>query len=141
VPLHAPDHAENTELPAGAAVSVTGVPLAKLALHVCPQSMPAGLLVTVPAPVPALCTVSWTGGGGPLNVAVTDVAAVSVKLQVPVPLHAPDHPPNVELALGVAVSVTGVPLAKLALHVCPQLIPAGLLLIVPAPVPALWTVS
>ena len=84
---------------------------------------------------------SCTGGGGLLNVAVTDVFTVSIKLHGLVPLQAPDHPENVEFPVGVAVSVTGVPLAKFALHVEPQLIPAGLLVIVPVPIPALWTVS
>jgi hypothetical protein len=74
-----------------------------------------------------------------LNVAVTDELAVRVTAHVPVPLQAPDQPANVEPVLGVAVSVTGVPLAKLALHVCPQLMPDGLLVIVPVPV--LCTVS
>ena len=41
-----------------AAVSVTSVPLANVALHVDAQLMPEGLLVTVPAPVPADRTVS-----------------------------------------------------------------------------------
>ena len=58
-----------------------------------------------------------------------------------VPLHAPDHPTNVEPAAGVAVSVTRVPERKLALQVGPQLIPAGLLLMVPAPFPLAWTLS
>ena len=71
-----------------------------------------------------------------MNVAVTEVLAVRVKLQVPVPIQAPDQPVNVEPVLGAAVSVTDVPLAKVALHVCPQLMPEGLLVIVPAPVPA-----
>jgi hypothetical protein len=66
---------------------------------------------------------------------------VNVTLQVLVPVHAPDQPANVEAALGAAVSVTMVPLVKFALHVAPQLIPAGLLVIVPAPVPVVWTVS
>ena len=75
-----------------------------------------------------------------MKVAVTEALLVNVKLQVPVPVQAPDQPANVEAAFGAAVSVTMVPLVKVALHVGPQLIPAGLLVIVPAPVPALWTV-
>ena len=76
-----------------------------------------------------------------VNVAVTAALPVKVTLQVPVPVQAPDQPVNVEVAFGTAVSVTMVPLVKLALHIAPQLIPAGLLMTVPAPVPALWTVS
>jgi hypothetical protein len=76
-----------------------------------------------------------------LNVAVAEALAVSVRLQVLVPLHPPDQPANVEPALGVAVRVTAVPLAKLVLHVAPQLIPAGLLVMVPPPEPALCTLS
>ena len=70
---------------------------------------------------------------------MTEVSAERVTAQVAVPLQAPDQPANVELAPGVAVSVIAVPLAKLAVHVVPQLIPAGLLVTVPAPV--LCTVS
>jgi hypothetical protein len=76
-----------------------------------------------------------------LNEAVTELAPVNVTLQVLVPVHAPDQPANVEVAFGAAVSVTMAPLVKLALHVGPQLMPAGLLVTVPAPAPALWTVS
>ena len=76
-----------------------------------------------------------------VNVAVTETSLVNVTLQVPVPVQAPDQPANVEPAFGAAVSVTMVPLVKLALHVAPQSIPAGLLVTVPAPVPALWTVT
>ena len=70
-----------------------------------------------------------------LNVAVTDVAAETVTEQVPVPVQAPDHPAKVEPALGVAVSVTVVPLANPAEQVEPQLIPAGELVTEPVPVP------
>jgi hypothetical protein len=136
VPVQAPDHPANVEPAFAAAVSVTAVPLLKLALQVDPQLIPAGLLVTVPAPVPALCTVSWTGVLA-VNDALTDVALATVTLQAPVPVQPPDQPANVELAFGAAVSVTIVPLLNVALHVCPQSIPAGLLVIVPAPVPVL----
>ena len=58
-------------------------------------------------------------------------------------MHPPLHPPNGELPTGVAVRVTGVPLAKLALHVpwvLAQLIPRGELVTVPEPLPAKLTV-
>jgi hypothetical protein len=74
-----------------------------------------------------------------LKVAVTEAAVEAVMLQAPVPLHAPDQPANVDPAFGAAVSVIAVPAAKLALHVDPQLMPAGLLVTVPAPVPAAVT--
>src|SRR5438552_2254003 len=101
--------------------------------------MPAGELVTVPLPVPALLTVSAKVGRA--KVAVTVVAALRVTVQVPVPEQPPPlQPVKVEPAAGVAVSVTAVPLAKLAEQVAPQLIPAGELVTVPLPVPAGLTV-
>src|SRR4030095_2158949 len=45
---------------AGAAVKVTAVPLANAAEQVGPHERPAGLLFTVPRPVPALETVKVT---------------------------------------------------------------------------------
>ena len=72
---------------------------------------------------------------------MTDALAVMLTVQVPVPVQAPDHPANEEPELAVAVNVTEVALEKLALHVCPQLMPAGALAMVPAPVPPLCTVS
>jgi len=53
----------------------------------------------------------------------------------------PVKPAKVDPEFGVAVSVTAVPLAKLALHVVPQVIPAGELVTDPAPVPAAATLS
>jgi hypothetical protein len=90
---------------------------------VLPQLMPAGALVTVPVPVPALLTervkvwASWE-----LNVAVQVVLAfiVTAPLLQPVPLQ----PENVELAAGMAVNVTVVPLVYVAEQMLPQLIPA-----------------
>ena len=73
--------------------------------------------------------------------AVTVVAAESVTVQGPVPEQPlPLQPPKVEPAAGAAVSVTAVPLAKLAEQVAPQVIPAGELVTVPLPVPAGVTV-
>ena len=69
--------------------------------------------------------------------AVADFAVVMLTVQVvAVPVQAPDQPVKLEPAAGAAVSVTDVPLLKLAEQVLPQLIPAGLLVTVPVPVPA-----
>jgi phage tail protein X len=143
VPLHPPPlHPANVDPSDAAAVNVTCVPLAKFAEQVVGQLIPAGALVTVPDPVPASATVNAKLFVLVLKVAVTVVAAVNVTTQVPVPVHPPPlHPANVEPSAGLAVSVTCVPLAKLAEHVDPQLIPDGLLVTVPDPVPALVTVS
>ena len=64
VPEQSPDHPAKVLPAAGVAVSVTAVPFAKLAEQFAPQSIPAGLLVTVPVPVPAVMTVKVGGGGG-----------------------------------------------------------------------------
>ena len=73
------------------------------------QLIPAGLEVTVPLPVPVGITVK-TGvvAASVPNVAVTPVAAFTVTVQVPVPLHAPLQPAKDEPEAGVAVKVTGV---------------------------------
>ena len=56
---------------AAAAVRLTFSPVEKGALQVGPQLIPAGLLVTVPLPAPALVMVRVLGGFK-LNVAVQD---------------------------------------------------------------------
>src|SRR3984885_15524727 len=70
------------------------------------------------------------------NVAVTEVAAATVTVQLSMPLHPPpDHPAKVAPVAADAVSVTWVPTTKLAEQVLPQLIPDGGLVTVPEPVP------
>ena len=64
VPAQSPDQLAKREPAAGVAVSVTFVPLRKVATHVAPQLIPAGELVTVPAPVPVFNTARECGGGG-----------------------------------------------------------------------------
>jgi hypothetical protein len=76
-----------------------------------------------------------------LKVAVTALAALMVTLQAPVPVQAPLQPAKVDPAAAVSVKVTTVPLAKLALQVLGQVIPLGLLVTVPDPVPAGVTVN
>ena len=59
VPEHAPpDQPTNSDPLPAVAVSVTDEPSANCAEHVDPQSIPTGLEVTVPDPVPAVDTVS-----------------------------------------------------------------------------------
>ena len=70
------------------------------------------------------------------NVAVTFAAAFMVTVHVDVPEQAPLHPPNVDPAAGVAVSVTTVPLRKLAAQALPQAMPDGVAETVPLPPPA-----
>jgi hypothetical protein len=134
VPLQAPDHPAKLEPVDGVAVSVTAVPLLNPALHVVPQLIPEGLLVTTPVPVPAKVTAS-TDWVVTVNCAMTAVWEVSVTTHELIPEHAPDQPVNVDPDAGVAVRVTLVPEANFAMQLDPQLIPEGLLLTIPVPVP------
>jgi hypothetical protein len=72
--------------------------------------MPAGVLRTVPEPVPALVTVS-VKVEPPLvvKVAVTDRVWVIDTTHEPEPVQAPDQAENVDPAAGTAVNVTEVP--------------------------------
>src|SRR2546428_1301143 len=66
------------------------------------------------------------GGVMSVNVAVTVVAALRVTVQAPGPEQPPPlQPLKVEPVVGAAVSVTAVPLAKLAAQGAPQMMPAG----------------
>lgn len=141
VPLHAPLHPANVEPSDAVGVNVTAVPVLKVdeqpTVDPVSQAIPAGVLITPPSPVPAVVTVSRKPTG--LNVAITVNAEFIVSVHVPVPVQPKFvQPPNVEPALGVAVSVTTVPIGKLAVHGpgIAQESPVGTLLIVPLPVPA-----
>src|SRR5206468_10648205 len=97
-------------------------------------------LVMVPDPAPALVSVSVKDGSA--KVAVTLWAALIVTEHVPVPVQPPPlQPVKVDPAAGVAVRVTAVPLANAAAQVAPHATPAGAVVTVPLPAPALLTVS
>src|SRR5207249_2771397 len=77
-----------------------------------------------------------------VKIAVTACAALSVTVQVAVPVQPPPlQPEKVEPATGAAVKVTEVPLAYAAAQVVPQAMPAGALVTVPLPAPLELTVS
>src|SRR5437879_4304876 len=67
------------------------------------------------------------------KVAVTEVAALTVTLHVPVPVQAPLQPVKEEPAAGAAVRATTVPVVKEVEQVAPQEIPTGALVTVPVP--------
>ena len=73
--------------------------------------------------------------------AVTLLAALIVTTHDHVPVQLPLQPAKTDPEVAVAVRVTAVPSPKLALQVEPQLMPAGVEVTVPDPVPALVTVS
>src|SRR5437763_1978065 len=105
----------------------------KLAVTLFAASIVTVHVVDVPvhAPLqpPAVATVSAYVGITALKLAVTERAWLIVTVHVgAVPLHAPPppHPPKVLFALGVAVSVTFVPIVRFAEHVLPQLMPPTL---------------
>ena len=75
------------------------------------------------------------------KVAVTFCAALMLTTQLPVPVHAPLQPVKLLPAADVAVRVTLAPVVKDALQLVPQLMPAGVLVIVPEPVPLRATLS
>jgi hypothetical protein len=115
VPEHAPNQLVNVDAESGTAVRVTVVPKSKDALQPPPaasiaetQSMPAGVDVMVPRPLP-LDRTTVSGCGGFPKIAVTRLAASIVTVQAPVPSHAPDQPAKTEPASATAVSETAVP--------------------------------
>jgi hypothetical protein len=101
-----PLHPSKTNPEFAVAVKVTTCPKANGTLQVAPQLMPAGLLVTVPVPVPTLVTVK--AGGVNVKVAVqlrsTDIV-IEPSRQSASPLHAAKVDPRP----GVAVKSMIVP--------------------------------
>src|SRR5687768_5496839 len=75
-----------------------------------------------------------------VNNATTSVFAEIMRLHEPVPVHPPDHPTKVELTSGIAVTVNGVPSETASMQSAPQSIPAGILTILPEPLPVRETV-
>ena len=141
VPVQAPVQPPKVLPLSGVAVNVTLEEVGKLPVEVeqeTPHEIPLGLLVMVPLPdlVTVTCRVVAVAAK---NVAVTLLATLMLTVQLPVPAQAPLQPVKVLAVAGVAVRVTLAPLVKLALHVVPQLMPAGLLVTVP--LPDLLTVS
>ena len=126
------------DVASGVAVSVTDVPTEYGSLQSPGHVIPAGLEVTVPDPVPAIVTASVFGGMRS-NVAVQLRAALIVTLPS-VQSASPLHPANVEPDAGAGMSVTRVPSSYNSVQSLPQLIPAGLVVIVPEPVPVFDTV-
>jgi hypothetical protein len=51
---------------------------------------------------------------------MTNFGMFMTTVQIPVPVHAPDHPVKVDSKSGVAVRVTTVPGMKLVLQIMPQ---------------------
>jgi hypothetical protein len=107
VAVQLPDQPPNVEPEAAVATRLTCVPLLRVVVHVLPQVIPVGLLVTVPVPVPTRVTVS-VYFVIKLNTAVQLMSAFIVTL--PLVQAVPDQPAKVEPLAGVAVRLTRVPL-------------------------------
>src|SRR5437867_3264110 len=82
------------------------------------------------------------GGAVSVNVAVTVFEVVSTTVHCgPRTVSHPLQPARVDCESGAAVRTTDVPLANLAEQLAPQLIPDGVLVTVPAPLPARTTAT
>ena len=75
--------------------------------HVLPQEIPAGFEVARPDQAPDRRTLRVARTR--VKVAVTDRPTFMVRVQVPVPVHAPDQPTKREPVAGVAATVTVAP--------------------------------
>ena len=130
--------AEIAKLPLGAMLLIFSVPV-PLLVNVTVFAALVVLMTTLPKLKLAGDRVTM-GGPLTLNVAVTDSDAFMVIEHAPVPVHAPLQPTKVEPEAGLSVRFTTAPLSKYALHAPGHVIPPGLLVTVPDPVPARVTV-
>jgi hypothetical protein len=129
----------NREPASAIALSVTDVPLSNgcvCEMQAAPQEIPAGVDVTLPVPVPLFVSARlyWR-----LKVAVTLRAADIATVQVaPLVESQPLKLTNRDPGSGAAVNVTDTPVLNACVAVVqaePQLIPAGLEVTDPVPVP------
>ena len=104
VVAQAPPQLSRNDPCAGWAVRVTDVPTAKLALQTPPQSIPAGLLTTVPPPPPCFATLSVRRSVKRGLIVTVGSVAASSNPQVPPagledadPGQVPCQPPKTEL--------------------------------------------
>jgi hypothetical protein len=135
-PEQAPLQPENALPAAGAAVSVTRVPLANVWLHPLEpeQLIPGGLEVTVPLPPTVTCSVSFCTTAAKVAPMLWGEFIVTVQVGA-LPEQAPVHPTKVLPDVAAADNVTAVPLAYDWLHVFEpvQLMPAGFEVTEPPP--------
>lgn len=129
-----------------------GTVVAGAIVHPVPMDAPALMMVAEAVAVVPICTDRLDGRTAAtsdvgavttatLKVAVTFCGALMLMLHKPEPEHAPDQPAKVEPDAALGDNATVVPELKAAEHVGAQLMPAGLLVTFPVPVPAVATVN
>jgi len=109
-PLQPPPQPAKLEPGSGFSLSASDEPVCTVVLQVPGQSIPAGLEVTRPEPLPVGETLTRTvpggGGGSAEKEAMTLWSALRARSQVEVPEHAPCQPSNFQPASGSATSWT-----------------------------------
>ncbi|TMB14101.1 MAG: hypothetical protein E6J65_24010 [Deltaproteobacteria bacterium] len=143
-PLQAPPQPTNVELASGTTVSEMPVPAATDMVHTAGQSIPAGIEVTRPDPLPIGTTSmrAVPGGGGRVEkFAVTSRSKSMVSAHPAVPEQAPCHPTKVEPRAGTAVSRTFALAARFCTHCALHSNAGSAERTVPEPLPLEWMVN